>query len=329
MAVRTRIPIDRTFDSKQKDAIDAVERLQKERYSNPVYEIGIITQLLARVDDPRQVTDVKRKIIVQPYSFDKAKKIGTDPSDPQSAYNEGHEDTTSYIIGLRKNSDLDYILKIGDIIEIEIVNNEITKRNNLDGFYVSTLQENDGFWETIEGNLFPLVDTFKTLKNDLQKSFRTPEEQDVSQITEEMLNTKREVPSYKRGRFQGNIEVITLEGKPVEINTANAYIKMKEAAKQENVYLRIRSGYRSMEEQISIYNSRYEPDFTNVGGCKTGTKVSSKGVSAYPGCSNHQNGKALDIVNTEQNVMWLMRNAQSFGFTNTVKSENWHWEYIG
>lgn len=341
MAVRTYIPIDRSLEGQRKDRYDSVERNQKERYATPIYEIGQVTDFVSKSLDPLEVQDLERKIIVQPYSFDESKKTGIGPPDNSNSHDIGHEDVTSYVIGIKKNFEASTTFKKGDIIEIQIVSNEITKRNAIDGFYVSTLQESTELWNIIEGKLYPLTEIFKSKKNPLNKVFYPEDLESPTTITDEILETKKTVPSYKGGLYTGDIEVITLEGKEVEINTATKYLEMKEAARQERVYLGLTSGYRSMDSQIKIYNSRYEPDYKGTGNCRNkGENVSGtfeksikidteKGVASYPGCSNHQNGKALDIVNTPRNVAWLRRNAQSFGFYNTVRSENWHWEYIG
>lgn len=340
MAVRTYIPIDKTFDGRQKNDAEALQRLQRERYSNPIYEIGQITDFVYSTDDPLEITDLERKIIVQPYSFDKSLDTAIKPEGDDNSFDDGHEEVTSYIIGVRKNHELSTIIKIGDIIEIEIVNNEITKRNGIDGFYSSTLQESIGVWRIIEGNLYNAIDLAKRTYNGLSKNFNPGSDSDVLELTQEILQTKKTAPAYKGGRRISDIEIVTIEGKEVEINTAKKYLEMKKAAREEGVYLSITSGYRSMESQIQIYNNRYEPDYQGSGNCgnkgenisgvfQTAAKVSSKGVAAYPGCSNHQNGKALDISNSPRNVSWLKRNGSRFGFYNTVRSENWHWEYIG
>lgn len=41
---------------------------------------------------------------------------------------------------------------------------------------------------------------------------------------------------------------------------------------------------------------------------------------------NHQNGRAIDIWTS--NWDWLFSHAPSYGFQNTVPSEEWHWEYV-
>lgn len=319
MAVRTYIPIDKTFDGRQKNDAEALQRLQRERYSNPIYEIGQITDFVYSTDDPLEITDLERKIIVQPYSFDKSLDTAIKPKDNNS-FDDGHEEVTSYIIGVRKNHELSTIIKIGDIIEIEVVNNEITKRNAIDGFYSSTLQESIGVWRTIEGNLYKAIDLAKRTYNGLSKNFNPGSDSDVLELTQEILQTKKTAPAYKGGRRISDIEIVTIEGKEVEINTAKKYLEMKKAAREEGVYLSITSGYRSNDKQTYLYN------LYKQGG----------NIAARPGYSNHQNGKALDLntegitkrIGTGKVYEWLEKNANRYNFER-IDIEHWHWEYTG
>jgi hypothetical protein len=109
--------------------------------------------------------------------------------------------------------------------------------------------------------------------------------------------------------------VATVDGKMVEINTANAYLAMKAAASRDGVSMYIVSGFRTMEHQRQLYNL----DLAGRGN-----------LAAPPGYSNHQNGLALDLNTSDPGVYnWLARNASRFGFRRTVPSEEWHWEHNG
>ncbi len=114
------------------------------------------------------------------------------------------------------------------------------------------------------------------------------------------------------------IRVITLDGKPVEESTADAYFKMRAAAGRDGVWLHIVSGFRTHGEQSYLY------------GCYVNCDCNGCNLAAYPGYSNHQSGYALDLNTTGAGVLgWLNRNASRFGFSRTVPSEDWHWEYRG
>jgi hypothetical protein len=127
--------------------------------------------------------------------------------------------------------------------------------------------------------------------------------------------------SREDGYRQGNrftITVVRVDGRPVEVNTANAYIAMQNAARAAGVNLRIVSGFRTMSQQQYLY------------GCYTNCNCNNCNLAARPGYSNHQSGHALDLNTSEAGVLnWLNNNGSRFGFRRTVPSENWHWEWWG
>jgi len=109
------------------------------------------------------------------------------------------------------------------------------------------------------------------------------------------------------------ITVTRLDNKPVEVHTAAAYRRMREAAQREGVALRIASGFRTMEHQQALYRA-YRQGRGNL--------------AAVPGHSNHQSGHALDLNTSSPGVLrWLTRNGRRFGFRRTVPTEPWHWEW--
>lgn len=117
---------------------------------------------------------------------------------------------------------------------------------------------------------------------------------------------------YQHGRAF-RIQLTRLEGKPIEIRTAEAFLRMQRAAHAAGVEIRIVSGFRTMEHQQALYCAfRFE----------RGT------LAARPGRSNHQSGHALDLNTRAPGVLrWLNRHARTFGFRRTVPSELWHWEW--
>jgi hypothetical protein len=114
------------------------------------------------------------------------------------------------------------------------------------------------------------------------------------------------------------ITVVTVDGRPAEVHTANAYYVMQQAAARDGVSLRIVSGFRTMAEQQYLY------------GCYIHCNCNSCNLAAPPGHSNHQSGHALDLNTSEGRVYsWLSSNAARFGFRRTVPTEPWHWEWWG
>lgn len=124
----------------------------------------------------------------------------------------------------------------------------------------------------------------------------------------------RTVTGYTRGH-RTKIKLVQVGGVELEAKTARAFRKMANAARRAGIYLGIRSGFRSHEQQTELYE-RYRSGWGNL--------------AARPGYSNHQNGRAVDIYIDEPAVYdWLAGNARRFGFKQTVKREAWHWEYVG
>jgi len=113
-------------------------------------------------------------------------------------------------------------------------------------------------------------------------------------------------------------------------STACAFDKMAVAAKQAGVSIKISSGFRTIARQEYFWNC-YQTKSCNNGN-----------LAARPGTSNHGKGIALDL-NTDCGgqtgakpscggsavYQWLYNNAHTFGFTRTVQSEPWHWEFRG
>jgi len=112
--------------------------------------------------------------------------------------------------------------------------------------------------------------------------------------------------------------------------TACAFDKMYSAASQAGVKIKISSAFRTIKRQEYFYN------------CYINKNCNGGNLAAKPGTSNHGKGIALDL-NTDCGkqtgakpncasspvYQWLAKNTNSFGFTRTVQSEPWHWEYKG
>jgi hypothetical protein len=129
--------------------------------------------------------------------------------------------------------------------------------------------------------------------------------------------TERNDTGYRSGN-SFPIKVVKVDAKPVETDTANAYVAMQAKAKQAGVNLRIVSGFRTNQEQQYLY------------GCYVNCNCNSCNLAARPGTSNHQSGHALDLNTSDSGVYsWLNNHAREFGFARTVPSEIWHWEYWG
>jgi LAS superfamily LD-carboxypeptidase LdcB len=122
------------------------------------------------------------------------------------------------------------------------------------------------------------------------------------------------VVGYRNGKAI-NLEVTEVDGVLVEVSTARAFIKMRDAADEQGVYLQAWSGFRSNDKQRELYDA---------------WKAGAGNPAAKPGYSNHQSGRAIDINLLgvpKETYAWLNKNAARYGFRRTVPSEPWHWEY--
>jgi len=126
---------------------------------------------------------------------------------------------------------------------------------------------------------------------------------------------ERQAIGYVAGR-PVTLTVIGIDGKPVEVGTAAAYRRMRDAATADGIKLRVVSGFRTMAEQEYLY------------GCYQSGRCNNGNLAEPPGYSNHQSGHALDLNARDPAVgAWLRAHAAEYGFQTTVPSEPWHWEF--
>jgi len=124
----------------------------------------------------------------------------------------------------------------------------------------------------------------------------------------------RNATGYENGEKK-QIKLADVGGAEAEVHTAIAFRAMAKAASKAGVDLRIRSGFRSHSKQTKLYKKYRNGDGN---------------LAARPGFSNHESGRALDLVITDYKVYsWLDSHAETYGFHRTVSGEPWHWEYLG
>ena len=112
------------------------------------------------------------------------------------------------------------------------------------------------------------------------------------------------------------LTVVGIDGKPVEIETAGAFQRMREAAAKDGVTIKVVSGFRTMAEQEHLYD------------CYIHCSCNNCNLAARPGHSAHQSGRALDLNTRDPAVgAWMNLHGSAHGFYNTVPGEPWHWEY--
>ena len=123
----------------------------------------------------------------------------------------------------------------------------------------------------------------------------------------------RLVTGYRDGR-PIKLKVTQLGWTEAELATARAFLRMQEAAATDGLELHVWSGFRTHERQAELYAA---------------WRAGHGNPAAKPGFSNHQSGRALDLmVREEALAAWLAQHARRFGFRRTVAGEPWHWEYF-
>jgi hypothetical protein len=143
-------------------------------------------------------------------------------------------------------------------------------------------------------------------------------------FSDEWTNQKGPNACWRRGDYIGpkllvNIVGAGAEMEQVTLDSLDAYIKLKDAAEEENIQLAIHSAFRTFQRQVELFQA---------------FKHGTGNLAAEPGRSNHQHGQAFDL-NTLKNKFngsdkiyeWLKKNGPKHGFVRTVKNESWHWEY--
>jgi D-alanyl-D-alanine carboxypeptidase len=121
----------------------------------------------------------------------------------------------------------------------------------------------------------------------------------------------------------------------IEDYVMKAFLKMQEDAKKLGLSLRIGSGYRSYQTQVTLYNN-----YVNQDG-----KEAADTYSARAGYSEHQTGLCFDLnsdndtfTNTKEGK-WVNENAYKYGLVirfpkgkdeyTGYEYESWHLRYVG
>lgn len=144
-------------------------------------------------------------------------------------------------------------------------------------------------------------------------------------------NEKGEFALYQKGQFVEYSPVTYNYGPRVAIKY-EPYLKLLlDAAKLENIPLKINSSLRTWDEQLSL-RKRNVKDKSKVNDSKfllTAPSTEFSPSTGKPGFSNHQNGRAFDFNTAIISVYkWLVKNGITYKFVRTVPSERWHWEYL-
>ena len=122
---------------------------------------------------------------------------------------------------------------------------------------------------------------------------------------------------------------------------AKALVEMSEAAREDGIYLYLKSAYRSYQTQKTMYNNRLKKN-----------KGKDDGWVSKPGASDHQTGLGCDVVPKswrnkgmnskmakEKECIWMAEHCAEYGFIvrypadkeeiTEINYEPWHMRYVG
>jgi hypothetical protein len=104
---------------------------------------------------------------------------------------------------------------------------------------------------------------------------------------------------------------------------ASRFMAAQAAAAAAGYTLGVTSGYRDINQQISLRSRNGCPDTWNAPAnqCRVPT--------ARPGTSNHEKGLAIDVSGSPEAKQWLAQHAAEFGLGLPVEGEDWHVEMLG
>lgn len=138
-----------------------------------------------------------------------------------------------------------------------------------------------------------------------------------------------------------------IEGSSVTADSrvADAYKKMYDAAKAQDIILAPYAGYVSYSRQQENYNNKVNKFITDQGMTEEEAKQSASTRVDEPGASESGAGLSVDIISASAGFAstkeydWLMKNAHKYGFVLRYPEEKfavtgmaarpWHWRYVG
>ena len=136
------------------------------------------------------------------------------------------------------------------------------------------------------------------------------------------------------------IQCCQINGAPVNVKIAGAWLDMVDAAKKDGITLSIGSGFRSPYDSINTKSSSGVKVSASSQQSLYDSYLAGKGnLAAKPGNSNHGNGIGVDtnaggkskgrFLNVNQKVYtWLVKNSWKYGFVRAVRNEEWHFDYL-
>jgi len=159
--------------------------------------------------------------------------------------------------------------------------------------------------------------------------------------------------AYTEGRVRGlrtyfEIETIPFSdgfGKKLWIRSGEvkeSFMKMISDAKKKGLKFGVNSSYRTWKHQMRLYREMpdvaCDPWEAGERSHMTGYSIDFSGTYAFvpfekinPKWFSDKYAKPVEggFLMPTKFFWWLKANAHKYGFKNTVKSEPWHWKYVG
>jgi len=129
---------------------------------------------------------------------------------------------------------------------------------------------------------------------------------------------------------------------------ARSWHALRDAAWKDGILLSLSQGYRTYDQQVALFKSRYTTDVlpgrpTKRWQGQVWYQRPKTAMAAVPGTSNHGWALALDLAIDadgdeafewpvksidKKAIDWLLKNAETYGWAWEVKSEPWHLVYV-
>lgn len=149
--------------------------------------------------------------------------------------------------------------------------------------------------------------------------------------------------------FDKQIALMDIQNKQLECQACNQCRLLLNQAEKDGVLIKIISAYRSADYQQRLWEKSVG-ELIGKGFTESEAAGETAKTLAYPGCSEHNAGLAVDFGtedadDVEENFYksiqgkWLCKNAQRFGFVlryprmkehiTGISYEPWHYRYVG
>jgi LAS superfamily LD-carboxypeptidase LdcB len=164
---------------------------------------------------------------------------------------------------------------------------------------------------------------------------------------------KPKLPKDLKGQANGRIDKYLLRRiKPTGFlyhGAVNDWHTMREAAWKAGVLLSLSQAYRTYDQQVALFKSRYTTDVlpgrpTKRWQGQVWYQRPKTAMAAVPGTSNHGWALGIDIgIDADGDekfewpikpidkkaLKWLLKNAETYNFAWELQSEPWHLIWVG